>query len=36
VNDRFFPRGAIAAFVALMVLYGAIWYALYFLAVARG
>jgi hypothetical protein len=36
VNDEFFPRGAIAAFLAMIVLYAGIWYGMYFVAVSRG
>jgi len=35
VNDEFSPRGAIAAFVILVALYAAIWFALYFVAISR-
>lgn len=36
MSNKFFPRGAIASFLCLVALYGAIWYALYFVAVSRG
>jgi hypothetical protein len=36
MSNNFFPRGAIASFLALIVLYAVIWYALYFIALARG
>jgi hypothetical protein len=36
LNDKFYPRGAIASFLCLVAVYGAIWYALYFVAVSRG
>jgi hypothetical protein len=36
VDDKFFPRGAIASFVVLAILYAGIWYAIYFVALERG
>jgi hypothetical protein len=36
VSNKFVPRGAIASFLAMIVLYGVIWYALYFVALSRG
>jgi hypothetical protein len=36
MNNKFVPRGAIASFLGLMILYVVIWYALYFVAVSRG
>jgi hypothetical protein len=36
VSDKFFPRGAIASFLVLIVVYAVIWYALYFIAISRG
>ena len=35
MDNEFFPRGAIASFVVMIVLFVAIWFALYFVAVAR-
>jgi len=35
VNKKFFPRGAIASFVVMIVLFVAIWFTLYFVAIAR-
>jgi hypothetical protein len=35
VSDKFFPRGAIASFVVMIVLFVAIWFSLYFVAIAR-
>jgi hypothetical protein len=35
-DDPFFPSGAIAFFIAFMVLYGAIWQVMYFVTVLRG
>jgi hypothetical protein len=34
-EPHFFPKGAIAFFVALMLVYGVIWWAMYGLTVAR-
>ena len=36
MNKNFVPRGAIASFLGLMILYVLVWYALYFVAVSRG
>ncbi len=35
-DEAFFPSGAIAFFVALMILYGLIWQGMYLLTVLRG
>jgi hypothetical protein len=35
-QDSFFPRGAIASFVAMIVLYIGLWFALYLLMAYRG
>ncbi|HVN85647.1 MAG TPA: hypothetical protein VMW17_12465 [Candidatus Binatia bacterium] len=36
-NDAaFFPRGAIASFVVMLVFYAALWLAMYVLMAARG
>jgi hypothetical protein len=34
-NDKFFPRGAVAFFVALLVFYALLWLAIYGLMIAR-
>lgn len=34
-EKQFFPRGAIAFFVAMIVIYGLIWLGIYFLLVHR-
>lgn len=36
MNERFFPKGAIASFGALIAVYVAIWFAIYLLMVSRG
>jgi hypothetical protein len=35
-DERFFPSGAIAFFIALMVVYGLIWQGMYLLMIMRG
>jgi len=35
-NDPFFPRGAIASFIAMVVFYSGFWLALYLLMAHRG
>lgn len=35
MSNNFVPRGAIASFLGLLILYMFIWYALYFVAVSR-
>ncbi len=34
-NDKFFPKGAIAFFIALIILALAFWYGIYFLMLQR-
>ncbi len=34
-NDRFFPKGAIAFFVALILLYAVLWLSMYLEMLAR-
>ena len=34
-NDKFFPRGAIVFFVALVVFYALLWLVIYLLMIAR-
>jgi hypothetical protein len=36
VRDQFFPKGAIASFLGMVVLYLVIWFAVYFIMVGRG
>jgi hypothetical protein len=36
MKEPFFPRGAIASFVLMMVLYLFIWFGIYAVIVARG
>jgi hypothetical protein len=35
-TEEFFPKGAIAFFILLMVLFLAIWFAMYFELLSRG
>ena len=35
MDNQFFPRGAIASFIVMIVLFVVIWFSLYFVAVAR-
>jgi hypothetical protein len=35
-HDSFFPAGAIASFIAMILFYTSFWFALYFLMVYRG
>lgn len=36
MNDPFFPKGAIAAFGVLVVVYAVVWFGVYSLLVGRG
>jgi hypothetical protein len=36
LRDRFFPKGAIASFALMVVLYLVIWFAVYLTMISRG